>query len=130
MYPASDPSDIVMVIDGPTTPADIDGLCECLRRELEARPIERILCDVGALIDPDLATVDALARLQLTARRLGYGIRLLGARGELLELLALCGLDEVVSLPEALPLEPRGQAEQREPSPRVEEEGDPGDPVS
>ena len=130
MYPASDPSDIVMVIDGPTAPADIDGLCECLRRELEARPIERILCDVGALIDPDLATVDALARLQLTARRLGYGIRLLGACGELLELLALCGLDEVVSLPEALPLEPRGQAKQREPSPRVEEEGDPGDPVS
>ncbi len=46
---------------------------------------------------PDLAVVDQLARLQLEARRLGCAIRLRDACVELLELLALLGLDEIVT---------------------------------
>jgi hypothetical protein len=37
-----------------------------------ARPgVERVVCDVGALVVPDGVAVDALARLQLAARRRG-----------------------------------------------------------
>jgi hypothetical protein len=130
MQPATDPNEIVMIIDGPTAPADIGGLCERLRRQVEARPADLILCDVGPLVDPDLAAIDALARLQLTARRLGCRIRLRGACGHLRELLGLSGLDDVVPLSEGLRPEPSGQAEEREPSLGVEEEGDAGDPVA
>ena len=43
-----------------------------------------------------LCTVDALARLQLTARRRGAQIRLRGVRPELAGLLDLAGLGELV----------------------------------
>jgi hypothetical protein len=85
------------------------------------------VCDVGAVFDPNLVTVDALARLQLTARRLGHRVRLRHASRELQELLALVGLRDVVPLCAGLPLEPRGQPEEREQSRGVEEEADPGD---
>jgi ABC-type transporter Mla MlaB component len=43
---------------------------------------------------PDLATVDELARLQLVARRLGVSIEVRGAVTDLLQLLALAGLQD------------------------------------
>ena len=69
----------------------------------------------------DVATIDALARLRLTARRRGRGLTLQGASPELLELITFVGLRDV------LRVEPRGQAEQREEPLRVEEEGELGD---
>jgi len=75
---------------------DIPALCERVRRVLEVSDAELIVCDVAALVDPDAVTVDALARLQLTARRLGRWIRLRHACGELQELLTLMGLEDVV----------------------------------
>jgi hypothetical protein len=83
-----------------------------------------IVCDVGA-VAPEAAAIDALARLQLNAQRLGLEIRLLHASSELLELIAFTGLDEV------LRVEAEGQAEEREERRGVEEErelGDPADP--
>jgi hypothetical protein len=118
---------IVVAIDGPTARADV--LCERLRQRMESSGARLALCDVGAIVDPNLDTVDALARLQLTARRLGCRIRLRAACGELQELLALIGLDDVVPLSAELPLEPRRQAEEREQPRGVEEEADPGDPT-
>jgi hypothetical protein len=67
-----------------------------------------IVYDAGAISSPDAATVDRLARLQLYARRMGVTIELRNARRELVDLLALLGLTEV------LPVEMRGQTEQRE----------------
>jgi hypothetical protein len=67
---------------------------------------------VGELRDgsPDLNTVDALARLQLHARRIGWEIRLRQLTPELLSILDLVGLADVVgATPSAL--EPSGQAE-------------------
>jgi hypothetical protein len=66
-----------------------------------------IVCDVGALA-PDAAAVDALARLQFTARRLGYEIRLRDASVDLQDLLDFVGLRDV------LRVETGGQAEERE----------------
>ena len=90
-----------------------------------------VVCDVSALTEPDAATVEALARLQLTARRLGCRIRLRGACPRLRDLLALVGLAEVVPLlPPASGVEPQRQAEQREPTGDVQEGVEPDDPPS
>ncbi len=51
-----------------------------------------LTCDLGALTAPDLAVVDALARLRLAAARHGVGVVLLNAGGPLRELLAFSGL--------------------------------------
>ena len=52
-------------------------------------------CDVTG-VDPDAVTVDALARLQLAARRNGCRVRLRHASAELLELVAFMGLTNVL----------------------------------
>ena len=80
-----------------------------------------IVCDVGALA-PDAGAVDALARLQLTAGRLGLEIRLHRASTELLELIAFVGLRDV------LRVETVGKTEQREKCVGVEEERERDDP--
>jgi len=54
-----------------------------------------IECDVSGL-PADAVTVEALARLQLAARRCGLQVRLLNASGELIDVVALIGLDEVL----------------------------------
>jgi len=82
-----------------------------------------IVCDVGALVAPNVRTVGVLARLQLTARRRGHEIRLRHASRELQQLLAFVGLDDV------LRVEAGGQAEEREECLGVEEEGELDDPA-
>jgi hypothetical protein len=83
--------------------------------------MERCRCDVRAL-PADAATVDALARLQLFARRAGFELWLCHASPELCSLLAFTGLDAVLSV------EPERQAEEREQRLHVEEEGELADP--
>ena len=68
---------------------------------------------------PDLATVDALARLHLVARRLGGAIRLHDVCEDLADLLDLVGLGR----------EMRGEAEGGE-EVGVEEGVEPGNPVA
>lgn len=70
---------------------DVHELCERVRVLLEAGDSHVVVCDVGGLVDVDAGTVDVLARLQLTARRLGRQVPLLLASCELLELLTLGG---------------------------------------
>ena len=55
-----------------------------------------IFCDLGELAEADAATIDALARLQLAARRHACQVRLRNASGELLELVAFLGLEDVL----------------------------------
>jgi hypothetical protein len=96
--------------------------------------------DVDDLVDPDCATVDALARLQLEAGRLGRRIVLRGASPVLRELIGLAGLGSVLPClggqsTAAAPgpasgVEPRGEPEEREQPRGVEEERDRGDPVA
>lgn len=52
--------------------------------------------DVSAMTDPDCGTVEELARVRLTARRLGYEVELRNVPTELHELLDLAGLCKVV----------------------------------
>ncbi|MDP8967128.1 MAG: STAS domain-containing protein [Actinomycetota bacterium] len=88
-----------------------------------------IVCDIAAL-PADAHAVDALARLQLTARRLHRRLRLQRASPQLEELLDFAGLADVVA-PNAPPrcAGQRGRhREQREQPPRREERVDRRDP--
>ncbi len=82
-------------VRGPITRADLPGLCERVCALLERSRPGVVFCDVTG-IDPDVVTVDALARLQLAAQRHGCQVRLRHASSELLALLAFMGLHEVV----------------------------------
>jgi STAS domain len=75
----------------------------------------------------DLATVDALARLTLAARRQGLTIRLVDASPELRALLELVGLDGLLLAGAESALEADGEAELGEQL-GVEEVVEPGDP--
>jgi anti-anti-sigma regulatory factor len=57
---------------------------------------ERVLWFNVAGLPPDAVTVDALARLQLAARRHGCRVRLANASPELRELVAFMGLEKVL----------------------------------
>jgi ABC-type transporter Mla MlaB component len=68
------PRTIAFTIHGPIARTDLPGLCE-----------------------PDAVTVDALARLQLAARRCACRVRLRGASDELRELVAFMGLADILT---------------------------------
>ena len=84
-----------------------------------------LVCDVRDIARGDERSLDALARLQLTARGMGTTIRLRNVSRALADLIELAGLADVFEL-EASVVEVHGQVEQRE-EPGVDEEVDPGD---
>jgi ABC-type transporter Mla MlaB component len=98
------------------------------RRNDRDDPGGEVVCDVSGVVDPDAATIEALARLQLSALRAGRRIRIEGAGSRLTELLALTGLDEVLA-PAGSGVEPGCQAEEGEQPLGVEERVDPDDPT-
>lgn len=123
----------LLVVTGPIArDEDIRGLCDRLRAAIAAGGARTVVCDVRELAATCRA-IEALARLQLTARRNGRSIRLQRASPELEQLLQLTGLAGVVptGLPASSPLRGRErlrQAEQREDAGRVEEAVDRFDP--
>lgn len=115
-----------LVVPARVAPGEIRALCERVWPLFAEGGPALVVCDVGACSD-DLATVDALARIQLTAKRSGGAVRFRGAAEELRRILDLVGLAGV--LPCEGSVQMRGQAEQREPPGGVQEEDDPGDPA-
>lgn len=117
----------VVALRGGVAPEQVATLCAELRARLEAigRPCT-VTCDVEAIGRPDVSTIDALARLTLTARQCGSDVAVVGANAALDELVALVGLSRVIRLGS---VEPWRQAEEREERLGVEEERDPGDAV-
>jgi ABC-type transporter Mla MlaB component len=109
---------------------EIPGLCVRLQILAAHVAAQQFVCDVGAIVEPDAVTVDALARLQLTARRLGREVRISHASRELQDLLALMGLSEAVPLSGESGVEARRQPEEREVARGVQEEDDPADPAT
>jgi len=88
--------------------------------------MDRIDCDMGWLRRADLAVVDLVARLLLAARRGDCEVRIVNPPDGLDELLALSGLDRLPRLR----IEMVRQAEEREETLGVQEEGDPADPIA
>jgi ABC-type transporter Mla MlaB component len=124
-----EPASIDLILAGRIAPADIPALCARARTLLESGDADRLICDVGAVADPDAVTIDALARLQLTARRLGSQVGLRDASDQLQELLDFVGLNGVLPLSARSRIEARRQTEEREVRGGVEEEGDPADEI-
>ena len=89
------PQTIAFAIRGPLRRGDLPGLCERVCALLERSAAEVAFCDVRA-VEPDAVTVDALARLQLAARRHRCQVRLRGASPELGELIGFMGLRDVL----------------------------------
>jgi hypothetical protein len=83
----------------------------------------RLSCDVGAL-PADGVALDALARLQLAARRVGLELVICNASRELCCLIRFTGLEE------ALRVEPQRETEQREERLHVEKEREFRDPAA
>ena len=91
----TEPRTITFAIWGPIRRDDLPGLCARVRALLERSAADVALCDVAG-IAPDAVTVDALARLQLGARRHGCTVHLRNASHELRELVAFMGLTAVL----------------------------------
>ena len=87
---------IAFSVRGPIARTDLPGLCERICVVLSSADGETAWCDVAG-VPSDAVTVDALARLQIAARRTGCSIRLRNASPELCELVAFMGLSDVVA---------------------------------
>jgi len=94
--PATGAHEVAFAIHGPITRADLPGLCDRVCALLSGTGAASVRCDVAG-VDPDAVTVDALARLQLTAQRRGCDVRLRSASIVLLELVELMGLTHVLA---------------------------------
>ncbi|MBA2552294.1 MAG: STAS domain-containing protein [Geodermatophilaceae bacterium] len=119
----------LVVYDAPGR-GDVPELCTRLRGLLAAAGADEVVCDVGAVARPDATTIEALARLQLNARRQGGQVTLRHAGRQLRELLALTGLCDVLPLSAGSADGPQRQPEQREQPVGVEESDHPTDPVT
>jgi hypothetical protein len=84
--------------------------------------IRALVFDCGALVCPDCATIDRIARLQLAVRRRGLELRLRNANDPLVDLIGFVGLAGV------LRVESERQPEEREDPRCVEEERELDDP--
>jgi len=132
--PPSDPADgaVVWPLGPAIDRADVPLLCDELALLVRARPGAPVVCDLSAVARPDAVTVEALARLRLTARRLGCDLRIRGVDPRLRTLIAFVGLADALALGDlpvgSSPVEARGEAEEREDPFGVEEVRDPGDP--
>lgn len=93
MVPAS--QTIHFAVSGPIDRDHLPGLCDRICPLLGSGAREA-LCDVAG-VPADAVTVEALARLQLAARRHGCRVRLRGASTELLELVDFLGLRDVLA---------------------------------
>ena len=89
------PHPITFAVWGPIARDDLPGLCDRVCALLGRNRADVAYCDVGG-VEPDAVTVDALARLQLAARRTGCRVRLRNASDQLLELVAFMGLTDVL----------------------------------
>jgi ABC-type transporter Mla MlaB component len=124
------------VISGAIAGGDAAALCSQVARLLDGPGASTLICDVHGLDPADVAAVDGLARMQLTALRRGHKIQLDRLPRELRDLIALAGLSDV--LPSVLPDERtrpsargrrRRQAEQRKQGGRIEEGGEADHPA-
>ena len=80
----------------PLTAEQVRGLCADLREQLTSGAVSAVVCSVDRP-PGDLATVEAVARLALVARRAGVAFSLDSPGAELSSLLGLLGLRAVLT---------------------------------
>ena len=87
---------LAFAIRGPIAESDLAGLCDRVCALLGRSAGVIVDCDVHG-VEPDAVTVDALARLQLAAKRRGCRVHLRNASRELRELVDFMGLADVLA---------------------------------
>lgn len=88
------PNTVPFAIRGRISRADLPGLCERACTLLAESGAGVVVCDVRE-VECDAVTVDALARLQLAARRSGCRVQLRSPCPELVRLVEFMGLTDV-----------------------------------
>ena len=86
---------LAFAIRGPIARDDLPGLCDRVCDLLTRSGATVALCRCDK-VPADAVTVDALARLQLAAKRHSCQVRLRGASRELRELVTFMGLRDVL----------------------------------
>jgi ABC-type transporter Mla MlaB component len=86
---------ISFVVRGPIARPDLPGLCDRLHDRIAEHHAVCVVCDISGLA-ADAITVDALARLRLTACRCGCALSVEGWSEELRNLIAFVGLRDVL----------------------------------
>jgi ABC-type transporter Mla MlaB component len=86
---------ITFAVRGPIERADLPGLSDRVCKLLADNAGLVVNCDVAG-VAPDVVTIEALARLQLVARRNACRIRLRNASNDLVQVVALMGLSDVL----------------------------------
>jgi len=90
LWPPAGPRSVVVRIRA-TTPEARRALCATVRRLASRGDVDVVTCDCRDAV-ANLDAIDALARLQVTARRLGGRIRLRAAPQELAQLIDFVGV--------------------------------------
>jgi len=128
--PCPEPIAVFVELRGSIARTAIPSLCERTRDLMSRCDREVVVCDVSRITNPDAVTVDALARLQLTAQRIGHSLWFRNPSSVLRELIDLAGLREVLPVLSDLGLEPQRHVEEREDALGVEEVVEPDDPTA
>jgi ABC-type transporter Mla MlaB component len=87
---------VAVTIRGPLQRSDLSGLYTRVCALFTANQGATLVCDVTR-VAVDAVAVEALARLQLGARRHGCTVRLLSAPRELVDLVSFMGLQDVIA---------------------------------
>jgi ABC-type transporter Mla MlaB component len=87
---------VTVTIRGPLQRSDLPGLYTRVCALFTANPGRLVVCDATE-VAIDAVAVEALARLQLGARRHGCAVRLLSAPRELSDLVSFMGLQDVIA---------------------------------
>ena len=96
LRPAHDPTTLIVTVRGLIDRPAAARLGHEVGDLLRMTGARQLVCDVGGVIRADAATVDAVCRIRVTARRLGCDVHVRHASPELVELLDLMGLCDVV----------------------------------
>jgi hypothetical protein len=98
--PSHPPTIIDLTVPNPIAPDQVVALCERIRLLLMDGNVDgvTVACEPEATAAADVVMIEALARMQLIARRLGCSIRVHNAPPGLRDLLALAGLVDIVPL--------------------------------
>ena len=108
--PARPRRSVTLVIHGAVTPETIPGFCARVTALLTDPTVDVVTCDLSGVVDPDACALDALARMQLTARRMGRSIRLRHVEPAMRDLLVLAGLTDIVRAEPDAPAPPPATA--------------------
>lgn len=76
---------------------DVPGICARFGELVRDRRPGLVVCDLGPIERPDIVTVEVLARLRLSANRLGCCLLFANMSADLARLLHFLGLHDVIT---------------------------------